>query len=502
MKTTFTVLLITFFLAGYSQGIRYSDVIKEDVRDINFEVIGKVSDRIHIYKNVRWKHMLAVYDANMNLVSNSRMQFMPDKTINVDFVVYPDHSVLVYQYLKKNVIYCMAARVDAEGRKIGEPVLLDTARIGMLMDRKIHGTVYSEDRSHILVYRMQKKNNSLLLKTLLFDKNLNLKETSLTSLPFDDYRDVYSEMSVDNNGNVVFIHERRRANRDGVIGLNVYTKNVGVKEVIMHRIPLSDVAVDEVSLKIDNLNRKYLLYSLYYDQPGGSIYGLFTTRLEPNSTPATGAFIPFSDSLRETLSSRGISRNAFDNMFIREIIVRRDGGFIINMEDHYSYASNSPTSWNRFNYLTNSAYPGSHDYYMYNPSYRNYYRSYPFNQLQAVRYYYNDIAILSIDKDLQPEWSTIIHKKQVSDESDNFLSYTRMNQGSEILYLFVENEKKNEVVTNHSVLPDGTVKRNGTLRGNETGFEFMPRLAKQVSQRQVVIPALYRGFITFALVEI
>lgn len=500
MKFAFTSILVLFFSATFSQAIKYSEVIREDVRDINFEIIGRVGNNVQIYKNVRWKHMLAVYDQNMNLLSNARLTFMPDKTMNVDFMVYPGYSMAVYQYHRKNVIYCMGVKIDPAGKKIGEPVLLDTARVGLLMDRKIYGTVFSEDKENILVYRMMKKNNSLILRSLLFNKELQLQETAENILPFEDYRDVYSEMSVDNKGNMVFVHERKRSNREAVTGLDVYFKPKGENLVKMNKIPLSEMAIDEVSLKIDNMNGNYLLYSLYYDRPGGTISGVFTSRLDARSSPAIGAFIPFDDSLRKTLTSRAIGRSAFDNMFIREVVVRKDGGFIVNMEDFFSQSSANP--WNRFNYLNSSAYPGSYDYYMYNPGYRYYYRPLPYNNFHAVRYYYNDIAILSIDRNLQPEWSTVIHKNQVSDESDNFLSYSRMNQGSEIVYFFIENERKNEMVTHHSIFPDGTVRRNGTLRGNQAGFEFMPRLAKQIGARQMIIPALYRGFVTFALVEI
>jgi len=41
------------------------------------------------------------------------LDFMPDKTINVDFVAYPDFAYIIYQFQKRNILHCMAAAIDA-----------------------------------------------------------------------------------------------------------------------------------------------------------------------------------------------------------------------------------------------------------------------------------------------------------------------------------------------------------------------------------------------------
>ena len=120
--------------------------------------------------------------------------------------------------------------------------------------------------------------------------------------------------------------------------------------------------------------------------------------------------------------------------------------------------------------------------------------------MQNVRFYYDNIMLLSLNNDMDLQWTSIIPKKQSDDENDNFLSFCTMNVGSEIHFIFVEEDRNKQVISNHSVLPDGQVKRYPTLKSREAGFEFMPRLAKQVGYRELIIPCVYRTNIAFAKV--
>ena len=111
-------LLVTFLsISGIAQQVIYSEPDRADVRQTNFEILGKVGGNILIYKNLRDAHSMAVYDASMNQVDKIKYNFMPDKVINTDFLTYPDFSYMFYQYQKKNVVYCMAVKIDALAKR-------------------------------------------------------------------------------------------------------------------------------------------------------------------------------------------------------------------------------------------------------------------------------------------------------------------------------------------------------------------------------------------------
>jgi hypothetical protein len=193
-------------------------------------------------------------------------------------------------------------------------------------------------------------------------------------------------------------------------------------------------------------------------------------------------------------------RFALNDFFIRNVIVKKDGGFLITAEDFSTQTtSNSLNSWNRWDYLNNYYYSPYSSYY-YNP-YSGYYR--PFNSFgrQNTRYYYSNILLLSADKTGKIEWHKVIHKEQFDDDNDNFLSFSTMNKGGELHFLFNDDKNRNQIIANQSLSPSGQITRNPTLKSQERGYQFMTRLSKQVGASQLIVPCIYNGHVCFAKID-
>ena len=123
------------------------------------------------------------------------------------------------------------------------------------------------------------------------------------------------------------------------------------------------------------------------------------------------------------------------------------------------------------------------------------------NTGQNVRYQADNIAIIAFDNNGKREWSSIITKEQFDDQSDDLLSYQIMNTGGQLHFLFNNLEKRANLLNDFSLQPDGKITRNPTLKNLDRGYELMPKFAKQVSARQVIIPCVYRNYICFAKLE-
>src|SRR6185295_4489414 len=99
------------------------------------------------------------------------------------------------------------------------------------------------------------------------------------------------------------------------------------------------------------------------------------------------------------------------------------------------------------------------------------------------------------------EWSNVITKSQYDDESDNMISYQLVNTGGEIHFLFNQLEKRTLLLHDQMLDATGKITRNPTLRNLDKGYEFMPRLGKQVSAKQMIVPCLYRNYLYFAKID-
>jgi hypothetical protein len=496
------IFLLALPAAVLCQKVTYSDFEREDNSDINFEVIGKMNGNFLVYKNVRGNHKISIFGDDMKTKEVVKLDFVTSKTFNVDFVIYPSFFYMIYQYQKRNVLYCMAIKMDGEGKKLGEPIQLDTTQISILADNKIYTTVNSEDKQKIMVFKIHKKNEHFNMVTLLFNSDLKLISNKCRrELDFDEYRDNYANFLVDNEGNFVFTKDSKSGSRDNSNQLQLVIKEPQQDTFAYHQLELDKFYIDEIKLKIDNLNKRYIVNSFYYKKSRGSIEGMYTAVWnKPETKLFAQNFIALGDSLRFEAKTTGQLRFALNDFFIRNVIVKKDGGFLITAEDFSTQTtSNSLNSWNRWDYLNNYYYSPYSSYY-YNP-YSGYYR--PFNSFgrQNTRYYYSNILLLSADKTGKIEWHKVIHKEQFDDDNDNFLSFSTMNKGGELHFLFNDDKNRNQIIANQSLSPSGQITRNPTLKSQERGYQFMTRLSKQVGASQLIVPCIYNGHVCFAKID-
>ncbi len=501
-----SIILLLFSFVAVGQQINYTQPESEDSRSIDFDIIGKVSGNFLVYKSIRNNNVISIYDNDMKLKSKVYLDFMPDKTINVDFVSYNNFAYIIYQYQRKNILHCMAAAIDGNGKIIKQPVDLDTTYISFFADNKIYSTINSEDKSKIMIYKIQKKNEKFNFTTILFDDSLRLIKKSRIESDFEEHKDIFSDFFVDNTGNFVFTKGTKLNSRDYLQKLVLVTKSPQQDNFSFNELKLSGNYLDEIKLKVDNVNKQYLINSLYFTKKNGNIEGLYTAVWDKaNEKLISQNFILLGDSIRTQAKTEGGLRLAFNDYFIKDVILKKDGSFILTAEDHTTQSRGNV--WNRYDYLYN--YPSYSPYSVYDSYYFNSPSSYwssgrfrnIYNNGAQVRYYYQNILVLDLDNAGNLIWGNVIHKSQYDDNTDNYLSYNITLTGGELHFLFNELERRTQLLSDQSVSPDGHIVRNPPLRSLDRGYEFMPRFAKQVSSYQVIVPCTYRNYICFAKIE-
>jgi len=505
LKSLISFVCLLLFTVSYAQEITFSEVRKEENRDMSFEILGKVGENYVIYKKVRWKHMLTFYDANMQIVKNERLDFVPDRTYNMDVVASSNDLLLVYQYQKNSIVYCRAAKLDETGKIISGPVTIDTTRLSVLSDNKIYNMMASQDKQHIMVYKLYKSKGRLNMVTKTFDQNLALTDSTRELFEYNERRDVYSDLTLANDGKIFYTVGVRPSSRENIAELTVIAKTPG-EPAIQIPVNLDGRYLIDVAGKYDNLNGRYLVNSLYSDQTTSRTKGLFSILVKTGEHPdIVTSFNEFPDSLRGKITSSGQARFAFDDLQLQESIIKKDGGFVLFAEDQSIQTREGYPYYNRFY----SPYYPYNNYYLYSPGYFGYYRPYgyygpygynPYYDQSSVRYYYDEILILSVDKDLQMQWNSVIPKQQVDDNTDNYLSFSTMNTGGEIHFIFVQKDNNRQVLSNEGLFPNGQLKRYPTLKSRERGYDFMPKFGKQVEYNVMIIPCVYRNNIAFAKV--
>lgn len=505
MKGTIAVtyLMLLLPLCSAAQHITFSETQREDNRDINFNIVGKLNNNVIVFKNARYKYAVSVYNAeDMVLKEKVDLDFIPEKAFNVDYITFADNFYFIYQYQRKGVVYCMGAKMDGNGHIIDKPLELDTTHVGAFGDNKIYSTINSDDKKRIMIFKIQKRNDQFNFATMLFDNKLQLIHKSRLLTDYDDQKDVYSDFMLDNEGNFVFSKGVKSNHRSNLSSLYLVTKAPLLDTFSFKKINLGEQFIDEIKIKVDNVNKRYLLNSFYYTERRGNIDGIFCTVWDARADSAyTSIFTKLGDSLKDIAKVKGNLKVALNNFFIKNILLKKDGSCLIAAED-YSSQSSGNNGWNRWDYLYGSPFLNPYDYYYYSPSFGGYYRPYNrFSNMQTTRYYYDNILLLDVSKNGEVRWAKVINKEQYADDTDNYLSFSTFITESEIHFLFNLIEKRDKLLTDNTISSNGTIKRNPTLRSIERGYEFMPKLSKQVGAHTIVVPCTFRNQICFAKID-
>jgi len=508
MLTHFTKCLCLIILTGtgtsiFAQKIVYSEPERDDSRRMNFEIIGKFGGNYLVYKNPRNRDFICLYDNDMKQIGKVEMDYIPDdRLINVDFFPYNDFTYVIYQYQRKNVVYCMSVTIDGVGKKISEPVQLDSSHMGFAANNKIYSAITSEDKSKIAVFKINSRNKAnYVVTTILFTDKLEMLKRTVFNISMDDRNDYLDEFYLDNDGDLVFA-KYSRTNSDNIVKAAMLIKPAQSDSLRVNELKFEKNFLDEVHIKIDNNNKRYFLTSFYYKQRRGNVEGFYFYVWDKNAAQTVlENTIVFSDELRREARGESNTKSAFNDYFIRNIIVKKDGGFIIGSESFYT--TSRFNSWNRWDYMYGNPFMSPYDYYYYSPYYSNlWWRSNYFrNTNQGVRSHADNVVILSFTKEGQLEWSNVIAKDQYDDDGDFRVSYQLMNTGGQLHFLFNQQEKRMLLLNDFSVTPDGQINRNPTLKNLEKGYEFMPKYGKQVSAKQVIMPCIYRNYICFAKLD-
>ncbi|MEO8403419.1 MAG: hypothetical protein ABI480_02450 [Chitinophagaceae bacterium] len=497
-------LLVLFLITGIaasSQKIVYSEPEKDDTRRLDFEIVGKINGNLLIYKNIRNRNWIAILDNDMKQIGKADQDYLPDNdnVINVDFFPYSDFCYMIYQYRKRNIIHCVAAKIDGMGHKIGDLMELDTTQVNFGADSKIYSVVTSEDKSKIMVFKINSRNKKLYaITSLLLDDKLVLQKKSRLLMDMDDRDDYLSEFQLDNDGDLIF-SKFNRINNENIGDLYFVVKFAQADSFMIKQIGIDKTYLDEIRIKPDNYNKRFFLTSFYYKQRRGNVDGYYFYVWDKVAGKSIiEDTVTFSEDLRREAKGNANTKGAFNDYFIRNIINKKDGGFIIASEAYYTTSRGN--AWNRYNYLYGSPFLRSYDYYYYSPYYNSYYWN-RWNDNQSVRYQAENIAILSFTPDAKREWSVVINKDQYDDQTDDMISYQIMNTGGELHFLFNQMEKRVNLMNDFSLEPEGKIRRNPTLKNLDKGYDFMPKFGKQVSARQIIIPCLNRNYICFAKIE-
>ncbi|HMP92250.1 MAG TPA: hypothetical protein PKD90_05220 [Phnomibacter sp.] len=495
-------------LTSQAQKVEVSQPDRNEARQTNFEIIGKYADRYLVYKNYRNNNYISVYNDKMELVENVQMPYMPNRLIEATFLSYPTHSYLFYQYNQKGIVHAMMVKLGPDGKNLTEPIELDTTQVNTSNDVKVYSITPSDDKNRIMVFKVNSRNEKrYLFKTFLYDRDMNLlHSTQRLGLEMRDRNDYLTDFYLDNEGNLVFGRGLRSGPTENIAKFYLVQKPAKADTFSFSELTFDNISLDEVKLRIDNYNNRYLFTGFYYRGRKANIEGISNAVYEKKSGQwIIKNIIPLDGQLREDARGQNSSKNSFDDYYIREINIRSDGAFLLSAEALYQTSRGG--NFNRWNNMY-SPWMTPMDFYRWGgwSPYGAWGWGSPWGWggNNITRYHADNIVVLAFDKEGKLLLSNTIYKSQFDDNNDAMVSYQSINTGNGLQFLYNEYDKRGSgvVMSYQTLTPEGRVIRNPTIKGLSRDYSFMPKYARQVALRTVIVPCLFRNSLCFARLEL
>ena len=460
-----------------AQEVIYSPYEKFDLRSGDFSVIGKIGNRIYTYRATQDGFYLDLYNDSMEKTAMVLLDFFPKKIYETKFVAYADRILTLYQALEGNKVVQYAALLDQNGRLLKGPLHITSERTGILgPTRDYLSSTVSDDKTQIVVYSIEEKGRELQFSGVWLDDQLNINHRATTSFKAENDL-MKGEPVVSNDGSLFLPAFTPTGSRNFSDQLWLLMLDKGSRRFRSQEMPLNDLYITSAFIKLDNYNKRVYTSGFYSDKKNGNYEGVIYAWYEmADSSFQNRRVLAFSERRREATGERNL-RRAFNNFQIRQLIVKKDGGFVLISED---YSVNLRTNM-----------PGWGGYYSF------YYG--PFMNQTIREYIYNDIFALSYDGSGNLEWHSFVRKSQYSQEDAGlFSSYALINTGGSLGFLFNDFNTRGSKIQLASMDAQGNVDMHSLAAGTDNDPDWLPRSARQTGLKELVVPCLRRRQLCFA----
>lgn len=473
MKILLPILFVCLFGITdllVAQDIIFSTPQKIPTRITDYDILGKTPKGIVVYKWGERDHILEWYNEDLKL-SQTRDLVFEDKRVEVlNIIPYAKEFVVLFTTRQKKQLLGYARRLDANLKPIGEDILL------FKQDRKVGGRSPSfsvklaRNRQYISIFKSNYDFNGVTDVDVLV-LNRELSSIDSTNIELKDKHIVRSTF-INNEGNIGLVQAKPKrtllSNTPQVEHLEFFLFDRATKTTKTVLIEKSDFLLNDLAIEPDDRNNRIVVSGFYSEKQANESKGYFYVFVDLDTySLSQQEFKAFDkDFIKKVYHSRTLTgklRGHINNLEIKKVIPRQDGGALLMGEVQY----------------TSSRTVGASSYYSL------YQRDFS----QVTSYFHDDIIVLSINPDGGLLWSKVLKKKQQSEQDEGyFSSFGMVNSRQAVHLIFNETVSFKSTMSQYVLQSDGAYKIASLLNLGEYQLKLAPRYGKQVSANEVVIP--------------
>jgi hypothetical protein len=474
-KRLFGLTLILLFFgssAVIAQRVSVSEAIAVK-KDDYYQILGKIKDLMLFSTDNGYTLDLMAFDEKLRLLWKKELELDKRRTQVIGVIPHATGFSVIYQYSRKGDNYLKAHRYSETG------ILQDSLTLSQFeqsYNPPDCRMVLSEDHSKALIYFVEKQ------------ERLNVQTIDLTSLSKIWTTHVAIEAStffrhfrsliLDNHGKMYLLLEKdSKRSKSEEHRLELIQFFTGDISPMSRHISLENLASQKVKFVYDNLNDRLVGIGLTVDKNPENATGLFCFYLDQLTE---GVFelhqMPFSPEINRKMTGTNDETNkGLEDLEIREILLRKDGGIVIILEEVRRLERNIAGQQFQFG-------PGGSRY--------------------IVDYYYEDLMVVSIGPNGAIDWQEVFPKKQYSQDDDGLYSSTLlMTAPDQIRLVFNDEIAYENTVSAYTIDHTGALERSSILSTDYQKLKLIFREGMQTGVYEVLVPSERGGKIKLVKVE-
>ena len=471
-KVVSLLLFLAFGVILYAQRVTLSEPIILR-NDIAYHILGEMGEHTLLFRDR--STTFEVVGLNKAMKESWTKPLELDRRLPkvVDILPAETHFTLLYQFKDKTHTKLKAHRYGPGANLLDSVTIVD---LGYLFYTPRFIPVYSEDKSKTLLFFTEKQD---VMRAICFDNN-NMEllwQTMVTPQDFNFYQN-FLEVLVDNDGNMTIVTERDNYRTKREDHLYEFYHYDGITDRLTRfSLPMEDKLTFDVVFKVDPLNKRLVVTGLYSGKNLGRSDGFFYINVDPyNPDSYVLESMEFPEEFIVTLLGKEADKSkGVPEALLRDIVLRKDGGVLLIGELSRTFERNGANVARNF-YDTNGRF--------------------------SVDYYYDEIFVLSIHPSGQLHWSTVMHKKQYSQDDDGiYSSFFVFKTASSLRFLFNDEIKYENTVSEYVLRGNGNFDRNSLMSTENLKLRLRFRDALQIDANTLLIPSERRNRLKIARLE-
>ncbi|GLR18981.1 hypothetical protein [Portibacter lacus] len=451
------ILIIGFVSLFYSSLLGQRVTVSEDINlrsDYMYDILGKVDDKILLYRDKGFNHVLQVFDENLWEKESIELNFEKKRVTALGLLSGESDFTFFYTYRRKGDQVLACRKFDADGSLLDTTTLTTT---NSLLNYQKYFFAFSKNKRYASIFSFEKEN---AIKVFMFDtQKMEVTWSNIYAFDFAFIRRDFREFMVSDNGGGVIVFKREEfkiGKPDERIEAYYMASTQGL--ITQQIIPFGDKYIVDYGIEYDNTNEKFVIAGLYGDK--------FRSRADGYFMMVDGSlrYIPFRSDLFTELEKNSKRKvNFLEDYVVADIIVREDGGVLMvsEMERQFSRKSNMVEG-----------------------------RRQSFDMRAYVDYYNEDMVVTSIHPTGDLHWQRVLRKKQFSqDDGGFFSSFFAFKSPTELRLIFNDEIRQDNTVSEYIINPIGDNERNIVMNTEYQKLKLRFREAIQISPRDFIVPS-------------